>query len=287
MTLKDTRVRIFIILIAVFLLGVFFLQSSSRDNLYTVIHGEVRDKFATEAIFIREEILYSSPAQGKVHLLAGEGERVRSGSIVLRIETDTGFKNVYSPLTGMVSFRMDGWEDVLTPDRIHYFDFRLFSRVQTDDKTLRDGQSVRVGHDLFRVVNNFILYIMISVPQGEEIPEVGRRLRVNFPRLDTDLYWGTVILHNKQERYIVLQVDRFVDEFLSLRKQPVQVIRGIYHGMVVPYEALDIEKGIIGIWMPGRDGPQFRVVELLGNDGDFAVVEGLRVGEEIYINPPD
>ncbi len=284
---KNNKKNLFLIFFCsvLLLLLIIFIYSPPRDVLYTVQYGEIRQDFSTQAVFIRDEFTVESQYSGQVNILVGEGERIRSGSPVLAIKDGEEEFTVYAFDTGVISFKHDGDETIYSPDNWENLTRDMVTGARNNFSSLRDGNRVRDDQLLFRIVNNFSLYIAIFFPPEQPIPSEGSSLRIEFPRLDREIYWGQIVDIVFRERIVIVELRQFIDEFLSLRTQPINVIKGVFRGSVVPREAIfETEEGY-AVLMPGRDQPVQRTVKVLGGNENKAVVDGLTPGDEIFLQP--
>jgi len=280
----DNKTLFVLIICSGLLLIIFvFMYSPGGETLYTVQYGEIRDEFTAEAVFIRDEEIVNSPASGEVKLLVPEGQRVRSGSTVATV--GPGEEEVYAYQSGVISFKNDGSESFFRPGDWSYLNRELLEETENDFSTLRSGQEVQTGQELFRVVNNFSLHLAILYPPEEPLPGEDSIIRVEFPRLDGEIYRGQLVHTVFTDGIIILKMRQFVDEFLSLRTQPVHIIRGIYRGTLVPRESLVQTEEGTAVLIPGRDKPVLRRVEVIGGNDRLVQVEGLSPGDEIFLQP--
>ncbi len=282
---KASKKNLFLVIFcaSLFLILVIFIYSPPRNSLYTVQYGEIREEFSSDAILIREELVIESQYSGHVNILIGEGQRVRSGTPVMTVGEEEFM--VYAFDTGVISFKHDSDENLFCPGDWTYLERELITGARNNFSTLRDGQWVREGQFLFRVVNNFNLYLAILFPPDQPLPSDGSSFRIEFPRLDREIYWVQVVDTIFRDRIVIVEMRQFVDEFLSLRTQQVNVVRGIHRGVVVPREAIvEIEDGY-AVLVPGRGEPVLRRVELRGGNETMAVVDGLTPGDEVYLQP--
>ncbi len=280
---KPNKRNLFLFLFCsvLFLIIIIFIYSPPRETIYVVQQGAVREEFSTDAVFIRDELIVKSQYSGQVNLLIGEGQRVRSGSPVLSVGEENNL--VYAFDTGVVSFKYDGKEELYNSNNWSNLTRDLITEARNNFSTLRDGQRVGEEQPLFRVVNNFTLHLGIFFPPEQPIPSEGASFRIEFPRLDREIYWVQVVDVLFQDRIVIVQMRQFVDEFLSLRTQPVNVVRGIFRGVVVPREAiLETEDGY-AVLVPGRQQPVQRIVEVRGGNEEMVVIEGLTPGDEIFL----
>lgn len=69
-------------------LGEFLL--GLRIRTAPVRFGAIEASFEGRAVIVRDEVLVSAPAEGRITLLAGEGRHVRTGEAVLELNADEG-----------------------------------------------------------------------------------------------------------------------------------------------------------------------------------------------------
>ena len=91
------------------------------------------------------------------------GELSPSGSYLKKLidersgyenELNSGSEYITSPISGIISYRVDGLEETLTPDGFAKYDKNFLSKLN-----LKTGQIISTSNETGKIVNNFICYI--------------------------------------------------------------------------------------------------------------------------------
>lgn len=279
--------KIKILLIVVSLLAILIIIRHREDEKTCIVtYGEIFDQSITKGIFIREEIIQTSPLDGVLEILTFEGERMPAGSPIVTIENSNEKKTIYSIASGTLSFSTDGWEELLKSSNKQTFKKELFNIIDNKGVVNKNKKEILTGQPLFRIVDNFTLYLLLEIAREDYYFQLGERICFKFPKLDDRYYWANVEYINRSEELCLLKMETFVPEFLSLRQQPVTIIKGAYSGLLIPASSLVVDKGNVGVWVVEKNAPRFKLVRLLGKNKEEAIVEGLNVGDEIYKKPP-
>ena len=99
------------------------------------------------------------------------GENSKSGSYLNKLiqerkkyeeKLNSGSEYVKAPMSGIVSYKVDGLEDVLTPD-----DFSSYNRSFFDGLNLKTGQAIATNTESGKVVNNYVCYIATIIKKDK------------------------------------------------------------------------------------------------------------------------
>ncbi len=247
-----------------------------------------------QAIIMRNETVVTAPVAGSVAWLAADGDMVHTCSVVARISSTTGPEGgqgpveLKSPVVGIVSCRLDGWEGILDPAHYQRMDlFALFNSVRPKppEAPLQDFQS---GDPLFKIVDNLTdPYFVIKLDQQPEDMVVGSSV---------DMTWnaggsgsGKVIwMQSKSGACIVIiNVSQATEDVYGARTLDVKLIREKCEGIVVPAQALINQDGEWGVYTKTPIGIKFVEVEVAGTLGGKVALLGpeIQPGMDIVVNP--
>ena len=153
---------------------------------------------------------------------------------------NSGAEYVKAPISGIVSYRVDGLEEKLTPDKIGELD-----KKSLDELDLKTGKIVATNEECGKVIDNFEAYI-ITISKSKEAKEakVGERIKV---RLSNNVETSAKIVNLKQEEngevVIALQIDNQIKELINYRKITFDLIWWSATGLKVPNQAIVEENG--------------------------------------------
>ena len=133
-----------------------------------------------------------------------------------KYETDlnSGAEYVKAPMSGIVSYRVDGLEDTLTPDN-----FGSLNKEYLENLNLNTGKIVASNEECGKVIDNFEGYIAtISGSEEAKNAKVGDKVKVrlsNNAEIQAEI---TNIIEENQERVIILKVQKQIEELINYRK---------------------------------------------------------------------
>ena len=131
-----------------------------------------------------------------------------------------GAESLKAPISGVVSYKVDGYEDVFTPK-----DFSNLSTEFLESLNLKTGQVVADSKESAKIINNFECYIACSLKskQAKEA-KVGNKVTLRLPN-DTEVIGKIVhILEENETNLIVFEINTQVKSLISYRKMSFDII---------------------------------------------------------------
>jgi putative membrane fusion protein len=281
-------VMIFILIIAL-IIGIQIFGAARFESILAA-QGEVIDGFWSEVLIVRDETLIKSPLTGRVKLLAGEGDRLASGRELALIKSSDQQQKIYNRKAGIVSFAVDGLEAEVNLANLDQINLNNFNNLQGDYKHLLSGDKIKKDEALYRVINNFKLYLVVEVPEAQsERFNIGELIFLEERNAD-NLYEAKItnIRHNLDKIFFQIKVKQFIPQWINRRRIELNIIKNIYRGIKIPRKSVFSQLSGQGILkVTGYNKYEFQKVLILNGNEDFVIVSGLEIGEEIITNPED
>lgn len=290
-----------LLILLVFVMILFLVLNQiagNRPRSEAVRFGEVVDRVESEALLIRDERVFTSPAWGRVELVRPEGERVSYGEEVARLETAESGITVYTELAGVISFAYDGYEEVLRPDNIANLSFAEYQKIEPDYSHVVDGRNLEEDSFLFRIVDNDHVFMAFPLPEveadrfspGENVfisrHQTGDLIPARITAINSRSENSAGSSEVNEKALLVIQVDRFKQQWLNQRLVEKNLIKNIYRGLVIPREAVFLTPEGRGVLVQDRNRSySFTRIEVIGGNAEELVVEGLEIGQQIIANP--
>lgn len=150
-------------------------------------------------------------------------------------------KYLTAPISGIVSYKIDGLEEELTTQ-----DFNKLSTEYLETLNLKSGQIIATSSEAGKVIDNFSYYIATSMSSEEAMnSKIGDKVKI---RLSTNDEIKAEIVHINEEegkRVIILEIDRLTEKLINYRKISFDVIWSSDSGLKVPNKAIGKdEKGL-------------------------------------------
>lgn len=153
-------------------------------------------------------------------------------------QLNEGIEALRAPISGIVSYKVDGYEEVLTPN-----DFSTLSTQFLEDLNLKTGQVAADSKESAKIINNFECYIACSLnsKQAKEA-EVGDKVKLRLPN-DTEVSSKIVHISNEEENVlIVFEINRQVKALVGYRKISFDIIWWSDSGKKISNDAINYEE---------------------------------------------
>ena len=153
-------------------------------------------------------------------------------------ELNSGEEYLTATKSGVVSYRVDEYEDVLTPD-----DFSKYTKEFLEDLKLRTGQIIPASSESGKIIDNYSCYI-VSVLDSEyaKEAEVGDKVTLRLPsgtEVDAEIEYKT----EEEEDYVItFKIVESVEELIEYRKMSFSIIWWSESGLRVPNSAIETEE---------------------------------------------
>ena len=187
---------------------------------------------------------------------------------------------------GTFSAAVDGYESVLTPERLMEMTVAEFESVQPDET---DANAIG------RLVTSATWYYACVVPASElSGVEEGDRATLTFAR---DYYQPVSMRvarlsgNEAGSRLLILSSDRALQNVTLLRQQSAEIVFASYSGLRVPKSAVRVENGQTGVYILEGTLAKWKPITILHDTGESYVVtldtsstNNLWPGDELIIN---
>ncbi|MFN2339829.1 MAG: HlyD family efflux transporter periplasmic adaptor subunit [Halanaerobium sp.] len=281
-------VIIFILIIA-FIIGIQIFGAARFETILAA-QGEVIDGFWSEALIVRDEKVIEAPITGQVELMVGEGDRLASGKKLLEINSSSQKQKIFNQQAGIVSFAADGLEKKVNAESMSQIDLNNFENLQGNYEHLLSGDKVKKDEVLYRIINNFKLFLIIKVPDSQ-----ADRFRINelifIEQRNSDKLFEARIIDirsNLEAKFFFIELEQFIPQWTNRRRIELNIIKNIYRGIKIPRKAVFNQPSGRGVLkVSGYNKYEFQEVIILDGNDDQVIVSGLEIGEEIITNPED
>ena len=281
---------VIIFVLIIFLIIAIQLFGAARFETILASHGEIIDGFWSSALIVRDEKVVRSPLSAEVKLFAGEGERIASGEKVAVLKNKNKKQTIYNKEAGLISFAVDGLESKINIDNLDQINLKKFSDYKADYQHLISGNSLDKGEELYRIINNFKLYVVVPVPESEierfQLGELVFLKEKNSERLIDARIKN--IKYSLNKTFFFIEVEQFIPEWSNIRRLNLNIIKNIYRGIKIPRKAVFTQpsgKGVLKV--SGYNKYDFKEVVVLNGNDKHVIVSGIEIGEEIITNPED
>ncbi len=252
------------------------IPSSDILGLENQIEGAIDEiKGANDLQKVEEKLKLVDEYQSKKieimgHLSSDENiKRLVSQRTVLQSILEEKSKIVYAPRSGIVSYRVDELENVLTTDNFDYLSTEMLDKLE-----LKVGSAIPISRTKGKIVDNFKCYLAtpINTEYGQEV-EVGDVVKIRFS--NSKEINATIVYikdEDKDNRIIVFEILDYVQDLVQYRKISFDIIWWKYTGLKVSNQAI-IEENERSYVETNREGKIVRIlVKVLRQNETYSIV---------------
>lgn len=259
---------------------------SIKNDVYMVheYKNAINEKIEKKAKIVGE----LSPAGSKIKELIEE-------RIEYEIQINNSKKELKANKAGLVSYRIDNLENVLTFDSI-----KSLTIKQLEDLEINTGQVIPIDINNIKIVNNFECYVVIPMSSEEsKKAELNDKIYFRFDNSQNEFIPATVeyISEEDDKRLIIFKIKSNVEELVKYRKIALDVIWWRTEGIKIPNNSIKIEpvydeNGNIVTELPTILVQKLGYVEnvwikVVNKAGDFSIIENITEEELIEMGIPE
>lgn len=204
----------------------------------------------------------SSPKGSYLRQLIEERKKYES-------ELNSGAEYVKAPISGVVSYRVDGLEETLTPEN-----FGSLSKQYLESLNLKTGKIVATNEECGKVIDNFTCYIA-TITSSEEAKQatVGQKVKIRLSNNTEISAQITNIIEENDERLIILKLNKQVEELIKYRKITFDLIWWDSTGLKVPNQAI-VKENDLNYVVRNRAGYLSKILVKVNKQGDkYSIVD--------------
>ena len=152
-------------------------------------------------------------------------------------ELNNGAEYISATDSGLVSYRVDGLEEILTPEK-----FSSLSVSMLENLNIKTGQIIGTSNEAGKIINNYECYIAcIMDSERAKNSKVGDELElmIDDQIIDAKIQYVT---DENDKRIIVFKIEKDVEELVNYRKISLDVIWWSKSGWKVPVSVLYTEE---------------------------------------------
>ena len=251
----------------------------SKTDFVPAEEGRLYEKVEVNALFLYEETVVTASSAGTFYGGFADGDGVAVGEVCGELRRlndlfDDPAEMLTSPVSGIFSSAVDGWENILTPSSLAQLDLpSLFDGYETGESSATSF--VYAGDACFKVMDNKKdLYLLVDL--GTMMPE-NKKIRLSFGK--EEITGEVVSLRRYGEGCFALVQMAPMEEAYRSRYVEMEWILAEREGVLVDSSALTERFGETGVYRSEKGKLSFSPVTVVCSDGVTSLVEGISAGD--------
>lgn len=240
------------------------------DSIYGVNNAQKIQEYKKNInSYITKKAKISSPSNSRLKELLSQREEYEN-----RLTSDS--ENVNAPESGIVSYRVDGLESVLTTEN-----FTKFNKSFLQDLKLKTGQTVASSEEVGKIINNYQCYIVFNSNTNEaKNSKVGDTIKIRVQNSDTlKASVENIIDEDDESKTITVKITNDVEKLIAYRKISFDIIWWDAEGFRIPNEAIKEENGLSYV-VRNRNGYYNKMlVKILKQNDEYCIVRQYKTEE--------
>lgn len=209
------------------------------------------------------------------------GEKSPSGSYLKQLiderssyenQLNSGSEYLEATRSGVVSYRVDGLEQVLTPSNL-----ASLSKSMLKDLKLKTGEIVATNEESGKIIDNFYCEVA-CILKNENLEatniKVGSNLKLrlsNATELTAKVEY--IVAEDEGESIVVLKIDKCVEDLINYRKISFDIIWWSESGLKVPNSAIRYEEDMAYIVRKRVGYTDNIYVKVLKQNENYSIIE--------------
>lgn len=200
-------------------------------------------------------------------------------------------EDLYSPVSGIYSTNIDGYEELLTSDAIGSMTPDDYNSILKMD--ISREEAIKKGYPC-KIIDNFT-WSVAFIAKEEEVSKLkkGSSVYVRNSGSSKDMYARvSYISAPERGKYVVVVTsDVSCDWAMKDRFVKISLIKNKYSGLKIPVEALRVNDGKTGVYVVVDGIVKFKKAKVLYKDDGYAIVEennisqgGLLLYDEVIVS---
>lgn len=181
----------------------------------------------------------------------------------------SGSKYQKAQMSGIVSYRVDGLEETLTPEKFNDINEKLLNSLD-----IKTGEIISTSDECGKVIDNFKCYIAVTLNSKQAMEaKVNDSLKLRISNEETKAKIVQINEENNNKRTIIFQINKMTEDLIKHRKVLVDVIWWNDSGLKVPNSTLTKEGNLYYV-VRNKAGVQNKIlVKIIKQTENYSVID--------------
>ncbi|MGM0409934.1 MAG: HlyD family efflux transporter periplasmic adaptor subunit [Bacillota bacterium] len=206
----------------------------------------------------------------------------------MKIISNNNNRTIYNREAGIISLNYDNLENEFDLNDFSNLSVDKFSNIKNNYKKIEENDFIKKGEPLYRLINNRRMLLVFKI-NSDNIDSywINETVFVNKDN-SSELLEAKVIDIIKEEKnsLLVIELNRFIRDFINIRKKEFHFVKNIYKGLILPATAVfPTSDGYKVVVVEENNSRKLKDVEIIFKDEKHMIVEGLEIGDEVVKDP--
>ena len=190
-------------------------------------------------------------------------------------------ETIVTDKAGVISYRVDGLEDVLT---VNDGDFSYLSTELLESFDLNVGVSIPESQEAGKIIDNYYCYIACPIStENSEVATVGDTVTLRLSdgsEVSAEIFY---IVEEDKSRILVFKITEDVEELIEYRKISFEIIWWSYSGWKISNSAIVEEDDLSYVYISKAGVEEKVLIKVLRQNDTYSIVENYTNDELIEL----
>ncbi len=250
----------------------------SQEALIEKIQKRINEKNYGEVIHLKNQILFYDDKLSDLSmdntLLSQSLESLKARKTTIIDEINTNSLNYYSQESGVISFEIDGFENLFLAKE---FENYTYDKLEIEDSNKnKSGEEVDKPIDKFKIINNFNWYLAIKIDNVKDMKsyEIGDSINLTIEDNDRGLIGSIIAINESGARAVyIVKFNSYLYDYYNIRFPATDILLKKEAAYLIPTKSIIENDGQKGVYIKEFNGiVRFRPVEILDQKEDFTFI---------------
>ncbi|MBZ2173948.1 hypothetical protein K8M07_01595 [Schnuerera sp. xch1] len=250
------------------------------DNIINDIQLNISQGDYEQAEILKDKLSIYSDKKGDIsndnNLINQSLDSLRKQREQIVNQINNHFVNYFAKESGIVSYKIDGYEDVYSFNNIEECRYSDFKEQTNKQKIISNNDKVKSSEPIFKVINNFEWYMIIKIEDVKDIDtyEEADSIFLTGKDIDGELKGRIKKINvDNGKGLIVCKFDRDFEYYYDKRHIDVDIVKYRYDGYKISSESVVELNGVKGVYIKDISGIiKFRPIKILKEDDEFTYI---------------
>jgi len=207
------------------------ISESNKNNFYNV---RTYRKDINDLVKKKSEVLSGlNSNDAYINELLSERKRIEN-----QIQANT--KDIYSDKSGIISYVIDGLEELLTVKNIDQITPEVFEKIKVSANTRSDDNVAVPGQPFAKIIGNTSCYVAVPLEASQaQRFNAGEKVKLRFNDISRETYGEiTHITASNGKAVVVARFNRYINELSDRREVNLDLIKSSVEGLKVQAKSL-------------------------------------------------
>lgn len=200
-------------------------------------------------------------------------EKLQGEKNILERKINNSIIEVNSPESGIVSYYIDGLEEILTPHNLASIKYEYINSIELNSDKLTFDKVI-YDQSIFKLTDNTSWYILIVTDSKDSNTfRVGKKISIDISDARVS---GKVIdkINEDSNSFIIVKSNQYVNNFNKIRKANLNIVKEQHKGLKIYRDSIIEKDEQIGVFLLDVNRRAvFKPIKVLGYDDDYAIIK--------------